>query len=126
MRLAIQSTKSTSFTPLLPELIYSCLPSFRNRYGSYLTKEQVAELVAPHPKKLELVYSWLEHHSVPSSSVSVTHGGSSLTLTSVPVSQANKLLSASYQLYKHVETNDTILRTISYTLPSEPHAHVQT
>ena len=106
--------------------MYSCLPSFRNRYGSYLTREQVAELVAPHPETLELVYSWLKHHSVPSSSISVTRGGSSLTLAGVPISQANKLLSASYKLYNHVETNNTILRTISYSLPSELHAHVQT
>ncbi|KAF8257708.1 subtilisin-like protein [Lactarius quietus] len=96
------------------------------KYGAYLTKEQVAELVAPHPDTLELVYSWLRHHSVSSSSISVTHGGSSLLLAGVSVSQANNLLGASYQLYNHVETNETILRTISYSLPVVLDAHVQT
>ncbi|KAF8260472.1 peptidase S8/S53 domain-containing protein [Lactarius quietus] len=96
------------------------------KYGSYLTKEQVAELVAPHPDTLELVYSWLGHHGVPSSSISVTHGGSSLMLAGVSVSQANNLLGASYQLYNQVKTNETILRTISYSLPMVLHAHVQT
>ncbi|KAF8257707.1 subtilisin-like protein [Lactarius quietus] len=95
-------------------------------YGAYLNMEQVAELVAPHPDTLELVYSWLRHHGVPSSSSSVTHGGSSLILTGVIVSQANHLLGASYQLYNHVETNETILRTISYSLPAVLDAHVQT
>jgi tripeptidyl-peptidase-1 len=58
----------------------------RYRYGAYLSREQVAELVAPHPDTLELIDSWLEHHGVPSSSVSTSHGGSWLTVTGVSVS----------------------------------------
>ncbi len=61
-----------------------------------------------------------------SSFVSVTHGGGWLTVTGVPVSQANDLLDASYQLYRHTSTNDTVLRTVSYALPAVLHAHVQT
>jgi hypothetical protein len=30
----------------------------------HLSKEQVAELVAPHPETLELVNSWVEYHGV--------------------------------------------------------------
>ncbi|KAH9161763.1 subtilisin-like protein [Lactarius sanguifluus] len=96
------------------------------KYGAHLSREQVGELVAPGPDTLELVHSWLGHHSVPSESVSVTHSGSSLTLTGVPISQANDLLGASYQLYRHVETNETMIRTIGYSLPATLHAHVQT
>ncbi|KAF8265081.1 peptidase S8/S53 domain-containing protein [Lactarius quietus] len=43
--------------------------------------------------------------------------GSWLKATSVPVYLANKLLDASYQLYRHAGTNDTILRTMNYSLP---------
>ncbi|KAI9435382.1 Pro-kumamolisin, activation domain-containing protein [Lactarius psammicola] len=97
------------------------------KYGAHLSKEQVAQLVAPHPDTLELINSWFQHHGVPSSSISTTHGGSWLTLTGVPVSQANALLGASYQLYRHTGTNDTtILRTIGYALPAVLHTHVQT
>ena len=89
--------------------------------------EEAAELVAPHPDTLELVHSWLAHNGVPSSSILATHGGSWLTLTDVPVSQANKLLGASYQLYRHAGVNDTtILRTVGYGLPTVLHAHVET
>ncbi|KAH8982178.1 subtilisin-like protein [Lactarius hatsudake] len=57
----------------------------------------------------------------------MTHGGSWLTLTGVPVSQANELLGASYQLYRPAGTNDSIiLRTVGYALPAVLHAHVQT
>ncbi|KAH8980541.1 subtilisin-like protein [Lactarius akahatsu] len=96
-------------------------------YGAHLSKEQVAQLVAPHPDTLELIKSWLGHHSVPSLSISTTHGGSWLKLTGIPVSQANELLGASYQVYRRIGTNDsTILRTVGYGLPSVLHSHVQT
>jgi hypothetical protein len=104
----------------------SCVPLLRYRYGAHLSKEQVAELVAPHPDTLELVNSWLEHHGVPSSSVSTTHGGGWLTLIGIPVSQANDLLGAAYQVYQHAETKDCILRTVGYALPEMLHGHVQT
>ncbi|KAH8983973.1 subtilisin-like protein [Lactarius hatsudake] len=96
------------------------------RYGMHLSKEQVADIVAPHPDTVQLVHSWLEHHRVTSSSVSVTHGGSFLTVTEVSVSQANDLLGASYQLYTHTKTNETIVRTLGYSLPVVLHGHVQT
>ncbi len=103
------------------------MPLLRCRYGAHLSKEQVAQLVAPHPDTLELINSWLKHHDVPSTSISMTHGGSWLMLTGVPVSQANELLGASYQHYRRTGTNDTIiLRTIGYALPAVLHTHVQT
>ncbi|KAH8995019.1 subtilisin-like protein [Lactarius akahatsu] len=96
-------------------------------YGAHLSREQVAQLVAPHTETLELVNSWLEYHGVPSSTISLTHGGSWLTLTGVPVSKANEMLGASYQLYRPTGTNDTIiLRTVGYALPAVLHTHVQT
>ncbi|KAH8987779.1 subtilisin-like protein [Lactarius hatsudake] len=98
----------------------------RRRYGSYLSKGQVAKLVAPHPYTLKLVGTWLGHHGVSPSNVSMSHGGNWLTVTGVPVSTANELLGASYQLYRYAGTNETILRTVGYALPVALHAHVQT
>jgi tripeptidyl-peptidase-1 len=95
------------------------------RYGAHLSKEQVTELVAPHPDTLELVGSWLAHHEVPSSAVSITHGGNWLTIKNVPLTKANALLGAEYQFYHHAETNETIIRTISYALPAALHEYVQ-
>ncbi|KAH9165488.1 subtilisin-like protein [Lactarius sanguifluus] len=91
-----------------------------------LYQEQLADLVSPPPRTLELVHSWLEFHGVPSSSVSMTHGGTTLTLSGVSIIQANALLGASYQLYRHVETNETVVRTVGYALPAALHELVQT
>ncbi|KAH9010176.1 subtilisin-like protein [Lactarius deliciosus] len=95
------------------------------RYGAHLSKEQVAELVRPHPDTIELVTSWLAHHGVRPSSISTTHGGAWLTVSNVLVSQANEMLGASYQLYRHAKVNDTIIRTVGYALPEALHAHIQ-
>ena len=56
----------------------------------------------------------------------MTHSGSWLKVARVPVFQANELLGASYQLYRHAETNETILRTMSYSLPIALQDHVGT
>ncbi|KAH9060152.1 subtilisin-like protein [Lactarius vividus] len=92
-----------------------------------LSNEQVAQLVAPHPDTLDLIKSWLRNYAVPSSSILTTHGGSWLKLTGIPVSRANELLGASYQLYLRIGTNDnTILRTVGYAPPSVLHSYVKT
>ncbi|KAH9011948.1 subtilisin-like protein [Lactarius deliciosus] len=95
------------------------------KHGAHLSREEVAELVAPPLDVLELANAWLEHHGVHPSSISTKHSGSWLTLTGVPVSRANKLLRASYQLYQHIGTNGTVLRTLSYGLPAALVEHVQ-
>ncbi|KAF8265584.1 subtilisin-like protein [Lactarius quietus] len=114
-------------TPMHPKHVLSnCAPPYMI-YGAYLSKEEVAQLVAPHQDTLDIVHSWLKYHSIPRSSISVSHGGGWLTVAAVPVSQANEMLGASYKLYRESGTNDTsILRTISYALPSVLHEHVRT
>jgi tripeptidyl-peptidase I len=44
----------------------------------------------------------------------------------MPLTKANALLDAEYRLYRHTETNETVIRTISYALPTALHVHVQT
>ncbi|KAH9025403.1 subtilisin-like protein [Lactarius pseudohatsudake] len=91
----------------------------------HLTPAPLMPSSTPHPDTLELVTSWLAHHGVRPSSISTTHGGAWLTVSNVLVSQANEMLGASYQLYRHSEVNDTIIRTVSYALPDVLHAHIQ-
>ncbi|KAH9062602.1 subtilisin-like protein [Lactarius deliciosus] len=67
----------------------------------------------------------VQHHGISSSSISM-HGGNTLILKGVSVTQANTLLSASYQLYRHVERDETVVRTVGYSLPVALHWHVLT
>ncbi|KAH9004795.1 subtilisin-like protein [Lactarius hatsudake] len=110
----------------LIDALYEVSEPGRPRYRAHLTKEQVADLVAPRPETLELVNSWLEHHGISSSSISMTHGGNTLKLKGVSVTLANTLVGASYQVYRHVERGETIVRTVGYSLPRALHWHVLT
>src|SRR6266702_350046 len=93
----MHSTRSKSQAskacPLHQSSKYACThvfmcPLFCCRYGAHLSREQVAELAMPHPNTLDLVYPWFEYSAgVPPASVSVTHGGSSLSTTGVSVSR---------------------------------------
>ncbi|KAF8256819.1 peptidase S8/S53 domain-containing protein [Lactarius quietus] len=110
----------------LTDALYEVSSPDHSKYGKHLSKEQVAELVAPPIEVLELVNAWLEHYGVLPSTILTEHGGSQVTLIGVPVSQANDLLGTSYQLYHHIGTNTTVLRTLSYGLPGALFEHVQT
>ncbi|KAH9176196.1 hypothetical protein EDB89DRAFT_2240739 [Lactarius sanguifluus] len=97
LHIAFKSQHENALTEVMPS----------TRYRAYLSKEQVADLVALHPDTLEFINSWLGHHGVSSSMTSMTHGGSWLTL------------------YRHSATNLTILHTINYGLPVGLHVHVK-
>ncbi|THH15737.1 hypothetical protein EW146_g4775 [Bondarzewia mesenterica] len=84
----------------------------------------VANLVAPHPDTSAIVSAWLEHHGVPATSVTPSAGGDWLTLSAIPVTQADMLFGAKYQVYRHAHTNDSLIRSISYALPAILHDHV--
>ncbi|KAH9029449.1 subtilisin-like protein [Lactarius hengduanensis] len=124
----VSDPKNPKYVPPPPirASVYPPVPLSHGRYGAHLSREQVAEVVAPHQDTLDLVNSWLEHYDIPSSSISMTLGGNWLMVVGVSVPQANRILGASYQLYQHVETNDTVLRTIGYSLPEVLHGHILT
>ncbi|KAH9041282.1 subtilisin-like protein [Lactarius pseudohatsudake] len=125
LRIALKLDRENALVDTLYEV--SSLQHQRHvPYGAHLSKEQVADLVAPHQDTRKIVESWLEHHGVPPSNVSTSHGGGWLTVTGVPVPKANDLLGASYQLYRHTGTNETILRTVRYALPTALHGLVKT
>ncbi|KAI9435591.1 subtilisin-like protein [Lactarius indigo] len=121
LHIALKSRHENALTDALHEVSTPGHPKYR----AYLSKERVTDLVAPDPHTLELINSWLRHYGVSPSMISMTHGGSWLTVSVLPVSQANDLLSASYQLYRHSATNLTVLRTMSYGIPAGLHAHVK-
>ncbi|KAH8978153.1 subtilisin-like protein [Lactarius akahatsu] len=92
------------------------------KHGEHLSREEVAELVAPPSDVLELANAWLEHHGVHPSTISTKHGGSWLTLMGVPVSRANELLNASYQLLPAalVEHVQNVAPTTHFGFPRTP------
>lgn len=88
-----------------------------------MSKAQAEALVAPHPKSVEAVESWLKFHEVEAKTID--RGGSSDWITlRVTVAQAERMLGAKYNVYHHPVSSQRVVRTMSYSLPRELHAHV--
>lgn len=92
-----------------------------HRYGAHLSKEDVDALVSPHPESVNTVDSWLTHHGV--DEVSRTGAGDWVSII-VPVSVADQMFGTNYNVYKHITTSETIVRTLNYSLPLELHDHI--
>ncbi|KAF9266299.1 tripeptidyl peptidase A [Marasmius fiardii PR-910] len=108
---------------ILEEHLYQVSDPFHERYGQHLSKEEVEELVAPHPESIDLVTTWLASHGIHESDFERSPAKDWVYLT-VPVSVAEKLLGTTYHVWKHVGSGDEFVRTTSYSLPKHLHAHV--
>lgn len=64
---------------------------FHERYGQHLSKEEVDELIAPHPESVNQVNEWLASHGISEASLSRTASGDWVKVK-VPVSLAEKML----------------------------------
>ncbi|TFK52035.1 subtilisin-like protein [Heliocybe sulcata] len=104
--------------------LYEVSDPDHERYGQHLSKEQVEELVKPHPDSVDVVEEWLEHHGVQVADTHRSAGGDWIKLI-VTVDQAERMLGTKYNVYQHDGTYDTVVRTLSYSLPSVLHEHIQ-
>ena len=99
-------------------------PSGTPRYGAHLSKEDVDELIAPSATTVESLEAWLVHHEIdPVASLSRTVAGDWVSAT-IPIVKLENMLNAKYNVYQHVDTGETIVRTTSYSLPGVLHEHV--
>ncbi|KDQ08888.1 hypothetical protein BOTBODRAFT_37586 [Botryobasidium botryosum FD-172 SS1] len=93
------------------------------RYGAHLSKEEVEELVAPHPESLDLVEDWLISHGFDVATLDRSPAKDWITII-VPVHQAESMLDTKYNVYKHEATGMELVRTQSYSLPEYLFEHV--
>ncbi|KIJ54289.1 hypothetical protein M422DRAFT_201377 [Sphaerobolus stellatus SS14] len=93
------------------------------RYGNHLSKEEVDALVAPHPETVDAVEEWLRSHDIDPSACDRTTAGDWLHVT-VPVSKAEAMLNAKYQVFRHKVSGDYSARTLSWSLPRKVHSHI--
>ncbi|RDX48143.1 subtilisin-like protein [Lentinus brumalis] len=119
MRIGLKQDK---FDELVTAL-YEVSDPAHERYGQHLSKEQVATLVAPHPDSVNLVETWLLAHGLDTTSSSRSPAGDFITLR-VSVAQAEKMLGTKYQTFRHGKSDDYVIRTMNYSLPSILHEHV--
>lgn len=85
------------------------------RYGQHLTATQVNNLIAPNGQTIGLVEDWLHDHGIEGFTYNKAKDWITVAL---PVDVVNRLLKTEYQVYRHVEENEVIVRTSSWSLPA--------
>ncbi|KAI0048692.1 tripeptidyl peptidase A [Auriscalpium vulgare] len=94
------------------------------RYGEHLSKEEVEELVAPHPDSVHAVNEWLAGHDI-SEGDCVRSPAKDWITVHVPVAKAEAMLDTKFHVWKHAKDEDSVVRTTSYSLPEHMHAHIE-
>ncbi|PPQ63132.1 hypothetical protein CVT24_005772 [Panaeolus cyanescens] len=93
------------------------------RYGQYLSKEEVEALVMPPPESSKAVHDWLANAGISSENISPSPAGDWITIN-IPVHQVEKMLNTKYHVWTHDSSGDTLVRTTEYSLPIHLHEHV--
>ncbi|RDX41880.1 family S53 protease [Lentinus brumalis] len=102
--------------------LYDVSDPTSSNYGKYLTKAEVEAFVAPKAESVQAVTDWLSKHNIKSKVVSPS--GDMLRIN-VPVSTANALLSANFTEFADKQTDTTLVRTLSFTIPEDVEQHVK-
>ncbi|KAJ6478021.1 family S53 protease [Mycena vulgaris] len=98
----------------LQDTVYDISTPGNARYGQYLTQNEVNKFVAPSVETLSQVNSWLAAHSIASSPLTPAGDWISVNMS---VSQANEMLAAEFSTFQNQDTNQTVVRTLSYSVP---------
>ena len=74
---------------------------------------------------MDAVDAWLLYHGIDPSHMSTrrTQSGDWITIR-VTVEQAERMLGTKYGIYEHDSTRESVVRTLSYSLPKELHNHI--
>ncbi|KIM46464.1 hypothetical protein M413DRAFT_8304 [Hebeloma cylindrosporum] len=107
----------------LEKHLYEVSDPDHERYGQHLSKAEVEHLVAPHQESIDSVNEWLFSFGLAEDDLVKSPARDWVTVK-VPVSLAEKMLDTQYHVWKHSESGDYLVRTTSYSLPSDLHDHV--
>lgn len=77
--------------------------------------------MAPTSDTVSLVNEWLSSNDITADTISPA--GDWLQF-SVPISKANSLLAANFQVFTHEDTGKQFIRTLSYSIPAVLEGHV--
>ncbi|KAJ7656027.1 family S53 protease-like protein [Mycena polygramma] len=87
-----------------------------SEFRQWLSKDEVKAFVQPSSETVAAFNAFAEANNLKSTVISPNGDWVSITL---PVSQANKLFNAQYEIFTHPAMADPILRTLSVSLPTQ-------
>ncbi|KAJ6484685.1 family S53 protease-like protein [Mycena sanguinolenta] len=93
-----------------------------SEYGKWLTGDEVKNFVKPSSATSSALNNFVSANGLNATVISPHEDWMAITL---PVSAANNLFDAQFQVYSHPSMSDTMTRTLSVSLPQELVGHVQ-
>ncbi|KAJ6619107.1 Pro-kumamolisin, activation domain-containing protein [Mycena sp. CBHHK59/15] len=93
-----------------------------SEFRQWLSMDEVKSFVQPSPETLAAFTTWASANGLNHTIVSPNSDWVSFTL---PVSQANQLFGANFEVFTHPAMTTSIVRTLSVSLPSELVGHVE-
>jgi tripeptidyl-peptidase-1 len=91
------------------------------KYGQHMTREEMREMLRPDTDTMENVITWLMSEDV-APNVVVVEG--SWIKFQVPLAQAERMLKAQYFYYHDVANQNTLIRTLIYSVPEAVHSNI--
>lgn len=82
---------------------------------------QVEEFVSPTSDSVAAVNNWLKENNL--TAITLSPAGDWLGID-VPVSKANEMLAANYSTFIHDSSGQRLVRTLSYSIPSDLKGHI--
>ncbi|KAJ7750792.1 family S53 protease [Mycena metata] len=109
----------------LQDTVYGVSTPGSSRYGQYLSKEELSTVeayVAPTNDTVSQVNAWLASNNLTSSPMTSAGDWIAVNMT---VSQANQLFAADFSTFQNVDTNQTVHRTLSYSISNTLRASIK-
>jgi tripeptidyl-peptidase-1 len=92
-----------------------------DRYGQYLTKDEVEEFIKPTDEAFSAVQDWLSSNGIETYQTSKAKDWIYLN---VSIGTAEKLLNTDYHIYQHSKTSIQEIRAPTWSLPQALHQHI--
>ncbi|RPD65197.1 family S53 protease-like protein [Lentinus tigrinus ALCF2SS1-7] len=105
----------------LIDALYSVSDPESPTYQQWLSKDQVAQFVAPKADAVDAVNAWLKENDL--TAISSSAAGDWISFE-VPVGKANELFGTEFNVFAHKESGKEVVRTLSYSLPASLQQHV--
>lgn len=91
------------------------------KYGKYLSKDEIRELLAPSSESVDKVMDWLtNHHKIAKHNIAQI---GDFINCKVSVATAEKMLDTEYNMYH--SKGKKVVRALQYSLPYDLHDHIE-
>ncbi|KAJ7752380.1 family S53 protease-like protein [Mycena metata] len=117
LRVALASNDITG----LEEKLTSLSTPGSSEFRQWLSMDEVKSFVEPSAETVTAFNAWASANNLKPTVISPNNDWMSITL---PVSQANQLFAANFEVFSHPDLTENIVRTLSVSLPSELIGHV--